>query len=70
MTTVHHRFCLTIDGHPARAGRPARRTPSCCCTSFPANSFLFRDLIPALADRYHVIAPDHTWASRAVNDAP
>jgi pimeloyl-ACP methyl ester carboxylesterase len=26
---------------------------------FPTSSFMFRDLIPALADRYHVIAPDH-----------
>ncbi len=26
---------------------------------FPASSFMFRDLIPLLADQYHVIAPDH-----------
>jgi pimeloyl-ACP methyl ester carboxylesterase len=26
---------------------------------FPASSFMFRDLIPRLAGRYHVIAPDH-----------
>ena len=26
---------------------------------FPASSFMFRDLIPRLADRYHVIAPDY-----------
>ena len=26
---------------------------------FPTSSHMFRDLIPALADRYHVIAPDH-----------
>src|SRR5262245_4072425 len=26
---------------------------------FPTSSFMFRDLIPALADRYHVIAPDY-----------
>jgi pimeloyl-ACP methyl ester carboxylesterase len=25
---------------------------------FPASSHMFRDLIPALADRYHVVAPD------------
>jgi len=25
---------------------------------FPSSSFMFRDLIPRLADRYHVIAPD------------
>ncbi|MEV0717118.1 alpha/beta hydrolase [Asanoa sp. NPDC050611] len=26
---------------------------------FPASSFMFRDLILALGDRYHVVAPDH-----------
>jgi pimeloyl-ACP methyl ester carboxylesterase len=26
---------------------------------FPSSSHMFRNLIPALADRYHVIAPDH-----------
>ncbi|MEU9480922.1 alpha/beta hydrolase [Streptomyces sp. NPDC048191] len=26
---------------------------------FPSSSHMFRHLIPALADRYHVIAPDH-----------
>lgn len=26
---------------------------------FPSSSFMFRDLIPELADRYHVVAPDY-----------
>jgi alpha-beta hydrolase superfamily lysophospholipase len=26
---------------------------------FPTSSQMFRDLIPALADRYHVVAPDY-----------
>src|SRR5437762_1952846 len=26
---------------------------------FPTSSHMFRHLIPALADRYHVVAPDH-----------
>lgn len=26
---------------------------------FPTSSHMFRDLIPGLADRYHVIAPDY-----------
>ena len=26
---------------------------------FPTSSFMFRDLIPRLADRFHVVAPDH-----------
>jgi pimeloyl-ACP methyl ester carboxylesterase len=35
---------------------------------FPTSSFMFRDLIPALADRYHVIAPDHLGFG--LSDAP
>ena len=35
---------------------------------FPASSFMFRDLIPLLADRYHVIAPDHLGFG--LSDAP
>ena len=26
---------------------------------FPTSSHMFRNLIPALADRYHVVAPDY-----------
>ena len=26
---------------------------------YPTSSFMFRNLIPLLADRFHVIAPDH-----------
>ena len=35
---------------------------------FPTSSFMFRDLIPLLADRYHVIAPDHLGFG--LSDAP
>src|SRR5262247_512252 len=35
---------------------------------FPASSFMFRNLIPLLADRYHVIAPDHLGFG--LSDAP
>ena len=35
---------------------------------FPASSFMFRHLIPVLADRYHVIAPDHLGFG--LSDAP
>ena len=35
---------------------------------FPTSSFMFRDLIPRLADRYHVIAPDHLGFG--LSDAP
>lgn len=35
---------------------------------YPTSSFMFRHLIPALADRYHVIAPDHLGFG--LSDAP
>jgi pimeloyl-ACP methyl ester carboxylesterase len=35
---------------------------------FPASSFMFRDLIPRLADRFHVIAPDYIGFGQS--DAP
>ena len=31
---------------------------------FPASSHQYRNLIPALADRFHVIAPDYLWQLR------
>lgn len=39
------------------AGDPARRT-ILLLHGFPASSFMFRDLIPLLAARFHVVAPD------------
>jgi pimeloyl-ACP methyl ester carboxylesterase len=35
---------------------------------FPTSSYMFRGLVPALADRYHVIAPDHLGFG--LSDAP
>ncbi len=35
---------------------------------FPTSSFMFRELIPMLADRYHVIAPD--YLGFGLSDAP
>ena len=35
---------------------------------FPASSFMFRNLIPPLADRYHLIAPD--YLGFGLSDAP
>ena len=39
------------------AGDPARPT-LLLLHGFPASSFMFRNLIPLLADRFHVVAPD------------
>jgi hypothetical protein len=35
---------------------------------FPSSSFVFRELIPLLGGRYHVIAPDHLGSG--LSDAP
>ena len=35
---------------------------------FPSSSFMFRELIPQLADRFHVIAPDYIGFGQS--DAP
>ena len=69
MTTVHHRYA-TIDGHQLfyREAGPADAPAVVLLHGFPASSFMFRDLIPRLADRYHVIAPDHLGFG--LSDAP
>ncbi|CAM2888381.1 alpha/beta hydrolase [Mycobacterium intermedium] len=60
MTAIHHRY-ISIDGHRLfyrEAGDPD--SPAVVLLhGFPASSYMFRGLIPQLADRYHVIAPDH-----------
>ena len=33
---------------------------------FPTSSSMFRELIPRLADAYHIIAPDYPLASPAI----
>ena len=50
--------------------RRDRRTPRrmVLLHGFPTSSFMFRDLIPRLADSYHVIAPDHLGFG--LSDAP
>jgi pimeloyl-ACP methyl ester carboxylesterase len=69
MPTVHHRY-LTVDGHRLffrEAGDP--HAPALVLLhGFPTSSYMFRGLVPALADRYHVIAPDHLGFG--LSDAP
>ncbi|BCZ22734.1 alpha/beta hydrolase [Mycobacterium senriense] len=69
MPAVHHRYAV-IDGHRLfyrDAGDPA--APAVILLhGFPTSSYMFRYLIPALADRYHVIAPDHLGFG--LSDAP
>jgi pimeloyl-ACP methyl ester carboxylesterase len=69
MPAVHHRY-LTVDGHRLffrEAGNPT--APALVLLhGFPTSSYMFRDLVPALADQYHVIAPDHLGFG--LSDAP
>ena len=69
MPAVHHRY-LTIDGHRLffrEAGDPKAPT-LVLLHGFPTSSYMFRGLVPALAERYHVIAPDHLGFG--LSDAP
>ncbi|WP_089099303.1 alpha/beta fold hydrolase [Streptomyces hyaluromycini] len=57
---VHHRTA-TVDGLEVfyrEAGDP-KAPVVVLLHGFPTSSHMFRGLVPALADRYHVIAPDH-----------
>jgi pimeloyl-ACP methyl ester carboxylesterase len=60
MTAVHHRYA-TVQGQQLfyREAGPADGPVIVLLHGFPTSSFMFRNLVPALADRYHVIAPDH-----------
>jgi pimeloyl-ACP methyl ester carboxylesterase len=68
---VHHRYA-TVDGQrifyreAGDAGAPA----IVLLHGFPTSSFMFRDLIPRLADHYHVIAPDHLGFGMSAAPSP
>lgn len=59
-----------VDGHRLfyREAGPPDAPAVVLLHGFPASSFMFRDLIPALADAYHVVAPDYLGAG--FSDAP
>lgn len=69
MTAVHHRYA-TVDGHRLFFRQAGERdaTTLLLLHGFPTSSYMFRHLIPALGDRYHVIAPDHLGFG--LSDAP
>ncbi|HEX3750364.1 MAG TPA: alpha/beta fold hydrolase [Streptosporangiaceae bacterium] len=69
MTPVHHRYA-TVQGQRLfyREAGPAGAPAVVLLHGFPASSFMYRDLLPALADRYHVIAADHLGFG--LSDAP
>ena len=69
MTAVHHRYA-NVDRRRLffrEAGDPDS-SALVLLHGFPTSSYMFRHLIPALADRYHVIAPDHLGFG--LSDAP
>jgi pimeloyl-ACP methyl ester carboxylesterase len=60
MHLIHHRYA-DVDGQRLfyQEAGPAGAPAVVLLHGFPASSFMFRDLIPLLAGRYHVIAPDY-----------
>jgi pimeloyl-ACP methyl ester carboxylesterase len=69
MTDVHHRY-VTVDGRRLFFREAGDRQASAILLlhGFPTSSYMFRHLVPALADRYRVIAPDHLGFG--LSDAP
>ena len=69
MAVVHHRFA-TVDGNRMfyREAGDAEAPVLLLLHGFPTSSHMFRHLIPALADEYRVIAPDHLGFG--MSDAP
>jgi len=69
MTIVRHRYA-TVRGWRLfyREAGSADAPAVVLLHGFPASSFMFRNLIPLLAERHHVIAPDHLGFG--LSDAP
>jgi len=67
---IHHRS-TTVRGHEIhyREAGPADAPVLLLLHGFPTSSHMFRDLIPLLADRYHLIAPDHLGFGRSAAPA-
>lgn len=66
MATVHHRT-VSIDGLEVfyREAGPQGAPVILLLHGYPTSSHMFRHLIPALADQYRVIAPDHIGFGRS-----
>ena len=71
MGEVHHRTA-TVNGQRVfyREAGPAGAPVVLLLHGFPTSSRMFRHLIPALADRYHVIAPDHIGFGQSATPPP
>ncbi|MEU9915711.1 alpha/beta fold hydrolase [Streptomyces sp. NPDC051001] len=65
MMTAHRTTTVRgLDVHYREAG-PADAPVLLLLHGFPTSSHMFRDLIPLLADRYRLIAPDHIGFGRS-----
>jgi pimeloyl-ACP methyl ester carboxylesterase len=66
MVAVHHRT-VSVDGLDVfyREAGPTDAPVLLLLHGYPSSSHMFRHLIPALADRYHVVAPDHVGFGRS-----
>ena len=66
MVAVHHRT-VSVDGHDVfyREAGPADAPVLLLLHGYPSSSHMFRHLIPMLADRYRVVAPDHLGFGRS-----
>jgi len=66
MVTVHHRT-VSVDGHDVfyREAGPVDAPVLLLLHGYPSSSHMFRHLIPTLADRYRVVAPDHLGFGRS-----
>jgi pimeloyl-ACP methyl ester carboxylesterase len=71
MVQVHHRTA-TVLGHRVfyREAGPAGAPVVLLLHGFPTSSRMFRHLIPALANRYHVLAPDHIGFGQSATPPP
>ncbi|GAA0995963.1 alpha/beta hydrolase [Acrocarpospora macrocephala] len=69
MANVHHRYAI-VHGRKVfyREAGPLDAPVLVLLHGFPTSSFMFRHLIPALGNRYRVIAPDHLGFG--LSDAP
>ncbi len=69
--TIHHRT-TTVDGIDLfyrEAGDPANPT-LLLLHGFPSSSFMFRELMPTLSDRLHLVAPDYPGFGSTVAPPP
>ncbi|MGD1220303.1 MULTISPECIES: alpha/beta fold hydrolase [Streptomyces] len=67
---IHHRT-TTVRGLEIayREAGPADAPVLLLLHGFPTSSHMFRDLMPLLADRYHLVAPDHIGFGRSATPA-